>query len=181
LNSQIEKVGGCVIFPSCPLPIPENTRILTLGKANTGDPITGTTYHPSQMGFATMMSENRYFFYSLTNLKPLLYVECETLRLVNADEVKDFSPIGEMTSLKHLHIVYSSINESSVLCKIDWITKLTNLESVTFYHCKGITDISPLCGLKNLKTLDIRGSGLNNTTMLAILHTLSICHIQITK
>jgi hypothetical protein len=158
----MEKVGGCVIFPSCPFAIPENIPILTLGKVNTNDPITGSNY---QLGhIVNIMAENRYLFHTANNLNCLRFLECNILRLVNADDAKDFSPIGEMTSLKELHIVYSS--PSSVLCKIDWITKLTNLESVTFFNCKGITDISPICGLKNLKTLNIRGSGINNTAML---------------
>jgi hypothetical protein len=163
LNSQIEKVGGCVIFPNCPFAIPEKLLTLLLGKVDMTDPLTGDNYHRNNL--VTLIANLHFYFLRAYTLKPLKYFKaCETFRLVNADDVTDYSPIGEMTSLKHLHIVYSS--SSSVLCKIDWITKLTNLESATFFNCKGLTDISPLCELKNLKTLDIRSSGVNNTAML---------------
>jgi hypothetical protein len=164
LDEQIVKSAGYVIFPTCPFAIHEGIVNLTIGKANTSDPITSHNY--STDNISTMLNQRRYYFDNANNLNCLKYLKkCHTLRLVNADDATDFSPIAEMTSLKNLHIVYST--QTSTLTTIDWITKLQNLESVMFFNCKGLTIISPLTQLKKLKTIDIRGSGIQNTSMLS--------------
>jgi hypothetical protein len=77
-----------------------------------------------------------------------------------------------MTSLKNLHISFSI--GSTVLVDISWIKKLTNIESVTFYNCKELTNISPLLELKKLKSVNIRESGVQNTALFGT-------HVTITR
>ena len=171
LESQKERAAGYIILPGCPFSIRDDIKSISIGLVQATDPTNSADYNVhAHLGY--MLSENRFHFDSLTTLKPLKYLkQCETLRILNAN-IKDFSPIGEMASLKNLHIVFSQ--PSTELTGIEWIKKLTNLESLTLYHCKGITDISYVSSLKKFKTLDIRGSGVANTTMLG-------SHISITR
>jgi len=163
LNEQNEKTSGYIILPGCPFAIHEHITMLQIGLINTGDPITGQSYAAQQA--ANMLCEGRYFSNSLKDLENLKYLDkCHTLRIVNA-EATDFSPISEMSALHTLSIVYSSANKN--LTSIKWISSLTNLQNLTLFNCAGISDVTPLTQLKNLKTLDIRGSGIQNTSMLS--------------
>jgi Leucine-rich repeat (LRR) protein len=112
-----------------------------------------------------MIHEKRYYFNSLNNLRNLKFLKkCRSLSILDSD-AKDFSPISEMPEILTLSIVYSSANRN--LSDIKWITKLTKLQILTLYNCSRIDDLTPLTQLKNLKTLDIRGSGVQNTSMLS--------------
>jgi Leucine-rich repeat (LRR) protein len=171
LESQKERAAGYITLPGCPFSIREDIKSISFGSVNSSDPTNSANYN-IHTHLLYMLSENRYHFDSLTTLKPLKYLkQCESLRILNAN-IKDYSPIGEMTSLKNLHIVFSQ--PSTELTELEWIKKLKNLESLTLYHCKGITDISYLSSLKKFKTLDIRGSGVANTAVLG-------SHIAITR
>ena len=163
LESQKERAAGYIILPGCPFSIRDDIKYVSFGSVQATDPTNSVNYNVhSYLG--TMLTENRFHFDSLTTLKPLKYLkQCESLRILNAN-IKDFSPIGEMASLKNLYIVFSQ--PSTELTELDWIKRLKNLESLTLYHCKGITDISYLSQLRKFKTLDIRGSGVANTAVL---------------
>ena len=171
LDCQKERSAGYIILPGCPFSIREDTLSVSFGSMGSTDPTNSQTYNVHSY-IGQIISENRYHFDSLTTLRPLKYLKkCETLRIVNAN-IEDFSPIGEMSSLKTLYIIF---NQSSyLLTGLEWIKKLTNLESLTLYHCRGVTDISYVSTLKKLKILDIRGSGVANTNMLG-------SHISITR
>jgi len=169
LDEQAEKNSGYIILPGCPFAIHDDIAILQIGLINTNDPISGQSYAASQA--ASMLNEGRYYSY-LKDLRNLKFLDkCHTLRLVNA-EATDFSPISEMSALHTLSIVYSSANKN--LSSIKWISKLTNLQNLTLFNCAGLDDATPLTQLKNLKMLDIRGSGIQNTSMLG-------SNIQITR
>jgi hypothetical protein len=171
LEIQKEKSAGYIVLPGCLFSIREDILTLHLGLINTTNPITSQNYHYSTYSWHLLSMAN-YFFDSLNDLTNVKYLKkCEILSITNPT-TKDFSPIGHMTSLKNLHISFS--NGSTVLVDISWIKKLTNIESVIFYNCKGLTNISPLLELKKLKSVDIRGSGVQNT---AILGT----HVTITR
>jgi hypothetical protein len=163
LDEQTEKTSGYIVLGGCPFTIHEDIVNLMLGLINTSDQLTGQSYAGGNL--VDIVNSGRYYFNSLKNLNNLKFLKkCHTLRIVNA-EATDFSPISEMTSLTSISIVYSSANRN--LTNIKWITKLTNLQSITVHNCIGILDIIPLTELKNLKTLDIRGSGVANTSMLS--------------
>lgn len=162
LDVQDEKASGYIVLGGCPFTIHEDIVNLMLGLINTSDPVTGHSYASGHL--TEIVNSGRYYFNSLRNLNNLKFLKkCHTLRIVNA-EAKDFSAISEMSALHTLSIVYSSANNN--VSDIKWITKLTNLHTLTLFNCTNLSDISSLSQLKNLKTLDIRGSGIKNTSML---------------
>jgi hypothetical protein len=170
LDEQSEKTSGYIVLGGCPFTIHEDIVNLQLGLINTHDPLTNHSYAGGN--FTDIVNSGRYYFNSLKLLNNLKFLKkCHTLRILNA-EATDFSPISEMISLTSISIVYSSANRN--LTNIKWISKLTNLQNLTLFNCAGLSDVTPLTELKNLKTLDIRGSGIQNTSMLA-------SNIQITR
>jgi hypothetical protein len=171
LGVQKEKSVGYIVLPGCPFSIREEILTLHLGLINTTNPITSQNYHYSAYTFHLLSMAN-YFFDSLNDLNNLKYLtKCEILSITNPT-TKDFSPICHMTSLKNLHIAFTSA--STVLVDISWIKKLTNIESIVFFNCKGLTNIGPLLELKKLKSVDIRGSGVQNTALFGT-------HVTITR
>ena len=161
LEIQKEKSAGYIVLPGCPFSIREDILTLHLGLINTTNPITSQNYHYNAYTFHLLSMAN-YFFDSLNDINNVKYLKkCEILSITNPT-TKDFSPIGHMTSLKNLHIAFTSA--SNLLVDISWIKKLTNIESVVFYNCKGLTNITPLLELKKLRSIDIRGSGVQNTS-----------------
>ena len=161
LGVQKEKSAGYIVLPGCLFSIREDILTLHLGLINTTNPITSQNYHYSVCSFHLLSMAN-YFFDSLNDLNNLKYLKkCEILSITNPT-TKDFSPIGYMTSLKTIHISFS--NPCSDPIDIPWIKNLSNLESVVFFNCRGLTNITPLVGLKKLKSIDIRGSGVQTTS-----------------
>ena len=160
LEIQKEKSTGYIVLPGCFLPIREDIVTLHLGLINTTNPLTGLNFGCGEFGNSIV--QKFYICETFNNLNNLKYLKkCEILSIANPT-IKDFSPIGEMSSLTTLHISFS--NPSNVLVDISWIKKLTNIESVVFYNSKGLTNISPLLELKKLRSIDIRGSGVQNTS-----------------
>ena len=162
---QKNKTSGHIIIPGCQLVIMEDILELNLGLRGTGDPITGTSYN-------SILAPPYYTCESLKNLNNLKFLQkCHSLKLV-CPQAEDYSAIGKMISLKNLSIAFQTASTTEM--NINWITTLVNLETAVFFGCKGLIDISPLTKLKKLKSIDIRGSGIQNTSMLG-------SHIQITK
>ena len=165
IEIQKDKTSGHIIIPGCQYAINDDILELNLGLSSTSDPLTGINYNN-----ALYTPFPYYPCHSLKNLSNLSFLQkCYSLRLVSP-QAADYSAIGKMTSLKNLSI----INCSMMPMDINWITSLVNLETAIFFGCKGLIDISPLTKLKNLKSIDIRGSGVLNTSMFG-------CNIQITK
>ena len=170
LGVQKEKSAGYIVLPGCFLPIREDIVSLNLGLNDTTNPLIGWNFAAGNFGSA--VAQKLYICESLNNFSNLKYLtNCETLYITNLKN-KDFSPIGYMTSLKALHISFT--NPCSDPIDIPWIKNLSNLESAVFFNCKGLVNITPLVGLKKLKSIDIRGTGIQNT---AILGT----HVTITR
>ena len=158
LGAQKEKSAGYIVLPGCFLPIRED--IVTLNLMDTTNPLMGWNFAAGSFG--NTLTQKQYTCESLNNFSNLKYLtKCETLYITNLKN-KDFSPIGYMTSLKNLHISFS--NPCSDPIDIPWIKNLSNLESVLFYNCRGLTNITPLVGLKKLKSIDIRGSAVQTTS-----------------
>jgi hypothetical protein len=165
LESQKEKSAGYINISGCPFSISEDVLTLGLGLLNTSDPLNSQQYSAQYNYLSDMLPQLKYYVHSFKTITPLKYLKkCETLRIVNPTNLKDFSPIGEMTSLKHLQIVLS--NPSSDLTDLEWIKNLSNLETAVLFNCRGVTNITPFTQLKKLTSLDIRGSGIQNTSAL---------------
>ena len=161
LEIQKEKSAGYIILPGCFLPIREDIVTLNLGLINTTNPLKGCNF--TSGNFANTLTGDYYICESVNKLNNLKYLKkCKSLSITNPT-TKDFSPIADMTSLINLHICFS--NPCSDPIDISWIKKLTNLESVVFFNCKGLINISPLLELKNLNSVDVRGSGVQNTAL----------------
>lgn len=169
LEIQKEKSAGYIILPGCFLPICQDIVTLNLGLINTTNPLKGWSF--TSANFANSLSSDYYICESVNNLNNIKYLKkCKSLTISNAT-TKDFSPIGHMTLLINLHICFS--NPSTDLVDISWIKKLTNLESVVLFNCKGLINISPLLELKNLKSVDVRGSGVQHTSLFGTHVTIS--------
>ena len=160
LGAQKEKSAGYIVLPGCFFPIREDIVSLNLGLMDTTNPIISWNFGSGS--FVNSVSQKLYICESLNNFNNLKYLtKCQTLYITNPT-TKDFSPIGYMTSLKALHISFS--NPCSDPIDIPWVNNLSNLDSAVFFNCKGLTNITPLVGLKKLKCIDIRGSGVQNTS-----------------
>jgi hypothetical protein len=169
LEIQKEKSAGYIILHGCSLPIREDIVRLNMGLINTTNPLTGYSF--ASGNFANTLTGDYYICESVNNLNNVKYLKkCKSLTISNPT-TKDFSPIADMTSLINLHICFS--NPSTDLVDISWIKKLTNLESVVFFNCKGLINISALLELKNLKSVDVRGSGVQNTSLFGTHVTIS--------
>jgi len=101
--------------------------------------------------------------------------KCTYLSLVGFTDSADYSFLGAMPQLTHLYITSmiggtnnttdcTNTGQNPILTDISWITKLTKLQTVNFFGCTRLVDISPLATLPSLKQLDIRFTGVNNTS-----------------
>jgi len=183
---QKDKSSGYIIIPGCKFAIPDDILELNLGLVGTVDSILNYTYGPTfsdygsnrnTVHYIVVNSSNQvvpnhgYVCDSLKNLNNLKFFQkCHSLTLVTPG-ASDYSVIGKMKSLKKLYIIFQGVSSPM---NINWISDLVNLESVAFVGCAGLTDISPLTKLKNLKSINIRGSSVQNTSMFG-------SHIQITN
>jgi hypothetical protein len=114
----------------------------------------------------------------LKSLHPIKHLKhCTTLSLVGFTDSADFSFLGAMPQLTHLYITSmiggtnnttdcTNTGQNPILTDISWITALTKLQTVNFFGCTKLIDISPLATLPSLKQLDIRFTGVNNTSSL---------------
>jgi hypothetical protein len=157
LALEKEKTQGFIILPGCTQAIDQTLTSLNIGQRGAANPINGTAY--------TTIGNGLYIHDNLKSIKNLTYLnKCTTLSLFNTMTLVDYSPIGEMTQLKNLSIVYNN-NNTATVNTLEWATKLVNLETVCLYGCLGLTDIGPLAKLPKLKSLDIRTTGVKNTSM----------------
>ena len=147
------------ILPGCSQAIDETITSFDIGQQGTNNPLTGKSYTHAGIGNGIFMHEG------LKSIKNIAYLtKCTTLSLFNTMTIVDYSPIGEMTALKNLSITYNNNNTATVYT-IAWASKLINLETLCLYGCLALTDIGELAKLPKLKSIDIRVTGVKNTTM----------------
>ena len=159
LKVQKEKAEGYIILPGCSQAIDETITSFDIGQQGTNNPLTGKSYTHAGIGNGIFMHEG------LKSIKNIAYLtKCTTLSLFNTMTIVDYSPIGEMTALKNLSITYNNNNTATVYT-IAWASKLINLETLCLYGCLALTDIGELAKLPKLKSIDIRVTGVKNTTM----------------
>ena len=157
LALEKEKTQGFIILPGCTQAIDQTLTSFNIGQRGASNPINGTAY--------TTIGNGTYIHDNLKSIKNLTYLnKCTTLSLFNTMTLVDYSPIGEMTQLKNLSIIYNN-NNTATVNTVEWATKLVDLETVCLYGCLGLTDIGPLAKLPKLKSLDIRTTGVKNTSM----------------
>jgi len=168
--------------------IPANSKSFhSLGTAYFSETQSYSTYSPSgshtisiKMPIQYCTATDYVIAYSgnlpLKSVMPVKYLKhCTTLSLVGfMNPSDDFSFLGEMPQLTHLYIT-SIIRPGAAgqpehaagnhprLSNISWITKLPNLQTVNFFGCSSLVDITPLKELKRLKQLDLRFTGVKNT------------------
>jgi len=157
LAVQKEKSNGYIILPGCKEPIDSTRESLHIGLRGNSNPVSGVVYNNP--------AESYIMHDGLKSIKNLIYLtKCTNLTLFNTMLVQDYSPIGEMTQLKSLSIIYNN-NNTATVATVAWISTLIHLESACFYGCLALTDIGNMASLPKLKTLDIRVSGVKNTAM----------------
>jgi len=104
------------------------------------------------------------------NIDNLRYLKkCKTLRIINGVNITDYSPISEMTELEVLSIIRNDDTkapESGTNFDISWIKSLKKLKCLRIQGYKKFNDIRPLAHCPELTSLDVRGSGVNNTACL---------------
>ena len=143
-----------------------------------GTPYASTIKAPYQHCYAASQyiipySVNTIPLKSLHAIKHLK--QCTILSLVGFTDSADYSFLGAMPQLTHLCITSliggtnhttdcTNTGQNPILTDISWITKLTHLQTVNFFGCTKLVDISPLATLPSLKQLDIRVTGVNNTS-----------------
>jgi hypothetical protein len=124
-------------------------------------------------------SPNSFVFHDLQSIQNLKYMkDISTLIISGCTSVTDFSELSSLTKLTSLSIIGSqkttnwnpptvtSNGNNPLLKDISWIKNLKNLQTVSFRGCSSLVDITPLKQLPNLKTLDIRETGVKNTDFL---------------
>jgi hypothetical protein len=159
LELQKEKAEGYIILPGCTQAIDESIISFNIGQQGTNNPLTGNSYTYAGIGNGIFMHEG------LKSIKILVYLrKCTTLTLFNTMTLVDYSPIGEMTALKNLSIIYNN-NNTATVNTVAWASKLVNLETLCLYGCLALTDIGDLAKLPKLKSIDIRVTGVKNTSM----------------
>ncbi|MCL2096169.1 MAG: leucine-rich repeat domain-containing protein [Oscillospiraceae bacterium] len=100
---------------------------------------------------------------SLKELRDLSFLESLTsltnLRLSNIG-ASDFSPVAKLTPLKSLTIMYCLIGDPSVF------ESLNSLESLNLTVTPGVSDISFVSSLGNIRDLYMRGNGIEDISPL---------------
>lgn len=201
LEELEERCGNTIALPGCIYAIPINTQSLILVRNQTFLPdgrgfsytfpqasITGSSncgginwhnpYAQVNNGWSAISPCSDAFIYDkLTSIANIKYLkECKSLVLSGCHELRDFEPLGKMTSLTHLSIIntrgwnqnapHQAIGNNPTLTDIKWIKHLKNLQSVSFLGCTQLSDITPLRELPNLRELDIRETAVRNTDFL---------------
>lgn len=89
--------------------------------------------------------------FCVDDLRPLTALRLEWLELWGCRRVTDFAPLAALTSLYHLDLEDTNIDDLTPL------DGLAELETLWLRDCEGVTDLTPLGGLRKLRKLYIRG------------------------
>lgn len=209
LQELEERCGSTIALSGCDSVIPLSCSTLTLVRHETMLPsghaftllvpkrtLTGQSpnwTNPASQGWSTYETygfKNHYIHTGILSIAPLKYLkDCTSLTLSGTAEIKDYSPLGELTNLTSLSIVSSrafnpsnpsfpnGAGQNPPLTDISWIKHLTKLTSINFLGCSQLVDITPLKNVPNLRTLDIRETGVKTVDFLSV----SNPHLTITK
>ena len=168
--SRIEELeemnSGYIVLPGCGIAININIPKLEIAVYGSTNPVSGIIYNPSNTHSLNVGGSYTHDG-SLSILNNLKYLKkCTQLTIINSTNIVKYSPIGLMTQLTSLSITTSS-GTKCLLTDINWITALPNLTELCVFGCSMLKDISPLTKLTKLTKLDIRLTGVTNTSMLS--------------
>ena len=189
LQKRIEELedmtDGVVIMPGllpisksvttfCLLPVdaiqPQGIQfaVPTLGSVHAGSAQIAPTCRSNSPQFETATGDIYCQFIKQTiSLKQVKYLTNCTTLIIAHSTAKDIYSIGSMASIGSLNKLCTLILINiSNLTDISWIESLTHLSTVVFHGCSALVDITPMQKLPNLKSLDIRLTGVKNTVSL---------------
>jgi hypothetical protein len=181
LEQQKAKSAGFIVIPGIRLAIDENTLELNLfstphGCGNLGNAVQYTYNSECCWGFQTTVKVPSLWQGDISKIKYLK--TCKRLTIIHGWDIKNFSPISEMTELEHLNIITepswavdetnypNAVKANKAFVDISFVKTLKKLTHVSFYGYKSLKEISPLASCPALKTLDIRQTGVGNTNCL---------------
>ena len=120
-----------------------------------------------------------FVFNNLTTIKNLKFCKkLQGLTICGSSQLSNYDSIAELTKLQQLTIVstfqptqnqpnYSVKDSNPPLTDISWISNLKNLQQVSFRGCTNLVNIAALKELPNLTEVDLRDTGVKNTSFLA--------------
>ena len=188
LDMQKAKSAGYIVIPGIRFVIDENTPELNIGLNLSQNPLLcsqhyhnpeatyynvnhathqgGTQCDQYKFSFQGDYSGDRCWLGDISNLKYLK--KCKKLTISNGWNIKNFSPISEMTELEELNILtneQTKINQTTSF-DISFVKTLKKLNTVSFYGYISLKDISPLASCPALTSVDIRQTGVGNANCL---------------
>jgi hypothetical protein len=121
-----------------------------------------------------------FVFHKLSDISNLKYLtKLTSISIYGANECHDYSPLAHLKNLQSLSIIsarkstgkdavqkHVSDGSRPVINSVSWISELKNLHTVSFLGCSSLVDIRPIADLPRLSTLDIRETGVKNTSFL---------------
>lgn len=179
LDQQKAKSAGYIVIPGIRFVIDENTPEVNIFWADQGS-LWGIIQYSQNSecncGFKTAFAGPSTWQGDITKLKYLK--KCKRLTIMHGWDIKNFSPISEMTELEHLNIITepswatnissypNSAQGNKAFVDISFVKTLKKLTHVSFYGYMSLKDISPLASCPALTSVDIRQTGVGNTNCL---------------
>ena len=180
LEQQKAKSAGFIVIPGIRFAIDENTLELNLFStphncSNLGNAVQYAYNSECCLGFQTALSGPSPWQGDISKIKYLK--KCKRLTILHGLDIKNFSPISEMTELEHLNIItepswavdetsYPNAFQGKKVFDISFVKTLKKLTNVSFYGYTSLKDIGPLASCPALKSVDIRQTGVGNTNCL---------------
>jgi hypothetical protein len=195
LDLQKAKSAGFIVIPGIRFAIDENSPELNLGSHMSQNPIVAVHSHeatyynmnnvsisnsatncdPYKFSFMASSSGISTWQGDITNLKYLK--KCKKLTIAKGWDIKNFSPISEMTELEILNLVidpqYSNSQSHNLSFQVNktldisFVKTLKKLKAVSFYGYTSLKDISPLTSCPALTSVDIRRTNVGNANCLS--------------
>lgn len=180
LEEQKAKSAGYIVIPGIRFVIDENTPELNMywtphSCQNLGNAVQ-YTYNPELIcGFQTAFAGPSLWQGDISKLKYLK--KCKRLTIIHGWDIKNFSPISEMSELEHLNIItepswasnlrsYPNAFQGTKVFDISFVKTLKKLTHVSFFGYSSLKDISPLASCPALTALDIRQTRVGNANCL---------------
>ena len=121
--------------------------------------------------FSTLQVFPPAYRYTDEDFYPLLHYCRKLVALdIGHNDVRDLTPIGEMTQLKVL-----IIGDNRNLTDISPLANLVNLEYLELFISSGIRDFSPLASLTKMVDLDVGFSGVTDISFIDTMPDLKMC------
>ena len=105
----------------------------------------------------------------ITDISPVSQLRnLKSFYISEAKELRDISSLAQLPGLENLYLTFTAVEDFSP------ISQLTQLKHLTLFGSQNLTDLSPFGNLKNLKSLGLNGSqGVSDLTPIAELTNLT--------